>query len=313
MNDWYVKTAAGKYGPIGVVKLKQLAGSGKLKLTTKIASDSKTGGKWTTVSKVPALVKLVKKNEDADDVMVIDPKPTPPQIITQQPEPRPFDFDNPSPPQSQQPFQAVQVQPPKQTVVVNNQAKQSNVIGTIGFALSILSLLTCGVLAPAAALFSFIGIFFKPAGHAVAGLCISLGSILVLIVCWVLFLGALVTGGSYMVAEGGIAIEQAAVSIDVQRFYFDNMRLPTADEFDEILEERPGGAGRMKLTPISESNAKLIHHGMDGEFGTADDREMEFDAAGNIELPDDEVEIELPDDEGAAADKPAEDDGLGVE
>lgn len=276
MNDWYVKTVDGKYGPIGVEKLKQLARSGKLKLTTKIASQSKTGGKWSTVGQAPALAKLVVKNQEADGAMSVDPKPTQVKALPQKPS---FDFDKPSPPQSQQPFQAVQVQPPTQTVVVNNQANQSNVIGTVGFALSILSLFTCGVLAPLAALISFIGIFFKPAGHAITGLLISLGSIVVLFVSWFLFLGAMITGGGFIVAEGAIAMEQAQAAVSVQKFFQENERLPNDQEFEDILEERPGMADRMTLTRITESKAKLMHCGFDGKLGTADDRETEFDAA----------------------------------
>lgn len=259
MSDWYIKTANGKHGPVDVSKLKKLAAAGKLKQSTKIASLSKTDGKWVQVSSVPVLSKLIGPANEllpASDFEHPVQQVVPP--MTQQP----------------QPIQAVQIQPSVQQVVVNQ--KESNVIGTAGFVLSILSLITCGLLSPLAALTSFIGLFFKPNKHAIAGLIISLGSLALLAICWVLFLGAMITGGSYVVAQANVLRENAEASVGVREFFRENERLPSETEFDEIIGE---AAERVSIQPIDDSKAKLIHVGIDGKPGTPDDHEFEFDAA----------------------------------
>lgn len=73
------------------------------------------------------------------------------------------------------------------TVIVQKETSKSNGIGTAGFIMSLLSLLLCWV--PAVdvilwflgALFSFIGLFKKPRGLAIAGFIISFIGIIIII------------------------------------------------------------------------------------------------------------------------------------
>lgn len=78
-------------------------------------------------------------------------------------------------------------QPVTQVVV---QQSPSNGLGTAGFVISLVGLLTCGLICPLGLLFSFFGLFKPPRGLAIAGTVIGLlGSL------WMIFFGfALVAG-----------------------------------------------------------------------------------------------------------------------
>lgn len=62
---------------------------------------------------------------------------------------------------------------PQPTPVYINVEPQENVLGTVGFVAALLSLFTCGLIAPIAFLMCFIAVFFPPRGLAIAGLIIS--------------------------------------------------------------------------------------------------------------------------------------------
>jgi len=75
-----------------------------------------------------------------------------------------------------------------QTIIINQQQKKSNGLGTAGFVLALIALFLVWVpvlgwiLWLLGLIFSFIGVFKKPKGLAIAGLVISLIGIIVLIV-----------------------------------------------------------------------------------------------------------------------------------
>ena len=75
-----------------------------------------------------------------------------------------------------------------QTIIINQQQKKSNGLGTAGFVLALIALFLGWVpvlgwiLWLLGLIFSFIGVFKKPKGLAIAGLVISLIGIIVLIV-----------------------------------------------------------------------------------------------------------------------------------
>ena len=75
-----------------------------------------------------------------------------------------------------------------QTIIINQQIKKSNGIGTAGFVLSLISIFlgwipVLGWLIWALGLiFSFVGVFKSPKGLAIAGLVISLIGIILLVV-----------------------------------------------------------------------------------------------------------------------------------
>ena len=75
-----------------------------------------------------------------------------------------------------------------QTIIINNsQEKSSNGLGTAGFVLALIGLFLCWVpvldwiLWLLGLIFSFCGVFRKPRGLAIAGLAISLFSLIMII------------------------------------------------------------------------------------------------------------------------------------
>ena len=74
-----------------------------------------------------------------------------------------------------------------QTIIIREESRKSNGLGTAGFVLALLALLGCWVpvlnwiLWLLGFIFSFIGIFKSPRGLAIAGLCISLVDLIPLI------------------------------------------------------------------------------------------------------------------------------------
>jgi hypothetical protein len=81
-----------------------------------------------------------------------------------------------------------------QTIIINQQSFQKNGIGTAGFVLALLGLIFCWVpvlnwiLWILGLIFSLVGVFKTPKGLSIAGLCVSLiGIILMLVVLGALF------------------------------------------------------------------------------------------------------------------------------
>lgn len=77
--------------------------------------------------------------------------------------------------------------PVRQTIIIREESRKSNGLGTAGFVLALLVLLGCWIpvlnwiLWLLGFIFSFIGIFKSPRGLAIAGLCISLVDLIPLI------------------------------------------------------------------------------------------------------------------------------------
>lgn len=77
--------------------------------------------------------------------------------------------------------------PVHQTIIIREESRKSNGLGTAEFVLALLALLGCWVpvlnwiLWLLGFIFSFIGIFKSPRGLAIAGLCISLVDLIPLI------------------------------------------------------------------------------------------------------------------------------------
>lgn len=77
--------------------------------------------------------------------------------------------------------------PVHQTIIIREESRKSNGLGTAGFVLALLALLGCWIpvlnwiLWLLGFIFSFIGIFKSPRGLAIAGLCISLVDLIPLI------------------------------------------------------------------------------------------------------------------------------------
>ena len=171
-------------------------------------------------------------------------------------------------------------------VVVQNP--QSNPIGMIGFVTSLVSLVMCGgLLFPISFTCSLIGMFRQPAAFAIAGLVISLVTgfqfllVLVLFIIPFFFVGAAavgvgVAGASALAAEVQVANQARVVEIKIRSFYLENDRAPTEVECAELLLDEDE-AEMMNATKVSETEMLIKHQGVDGIFGTVDDRDFKFD------------------------------------
>jgi len=113
------------------------------------------------------------------------------------------------------------------------QQRPSNALGMAGFITSIIAFLTCGLLAPISLFLSLIGLCFRPRGYAMAGFLISGVSIVVLVVCWGLFLSALIVGTGALDMFQDVK-QVSAISHDVHRFYEANQRMPNESEFADL-------------------------------------------------------------------------------
>ena len=99
-----------------------------------------------------------------------------------------------------------------QQIIINNQPPQKNGIGTAGFVLAILGLvfcwapILCWILWILGAVFSFVGVFKKPKGLAIAGLIISVINLIILIS----MLGAL----GAALANSGSELDSISTALD---------------------------------------------------------------------------------------------------
>lgn len=164
----------------------------------------------------------------------------------------------------------------------------NNAIGLAGFITSIVGIVSCGVLSPIGLILSFIGLFKRPRGFAVAGTIIgfigSLGIIIVLLVVGVVVIGLLAAALS--AGPGGFEMlgDSFAIHAQLENYQQQHASLPadisqltgvTADE----LKDHWGNEYIYKPDLVNNSY-QLISKGPDGAVGTADDisfdREVTF-------------------------------------
>lgn len=185
--------------------------------------------------------------------------------------------------------------PPPQTVVVHTPAPQSNMMGVVGFVLSLLGLvLSCGLLSPLAVLVSFIGCFKKPNGLAIAGLIIGIiGSIWMVV--FLLFFGA-----TFLAAIGVAAVAVAAgapfweaqidmsqIAVAVEAYEVENGELPASiDDIAvtldvSVLTDAWGQPYAYQV--FDDGTFELSSIGEDGFGGTDDDIIYDPDASWEME------------------------------
>lgn len=160
---------------------------------------------------------------------------------------------------------------PHQTVIVRQAP--SNGLGVAGFVISLLGLLSCGLIAPLGALLSFIGMFKKPNGLAIAGFIIGLvGSAWILVV--VLFIGL----GGVLAAVGAssleVMVDQVTIAQAVEGYktntgnYPSTLGILSLDQ--ETLDDPWGKPYRYEPDPAG-AGFTLSSDGPDGVQGTQDD------------------------------------------
>lgn len=173
------------------------------------------------------------------------------------------------------------------SVVVVHQRAPSNGLGIAGFIVSLLGLIgTCGLLSPIGLLMSFVAVFKRPRGFALAGLIIGLvGSIWAIIAVFVIGLGALAAMVGIGVAPKHVQAFGDMQTLDqaVRSHMSSGSALPA--DFKGLT----GAAGHTtdpwgnSYRIIKKDNGKfdIVSDGPDGEPSTSDDLSwVDFQAGG---------------------------------
>ncbi|GJM19973.1 MAG: hypothetical protein DHS20C14_21860 [Phycisphaeraceae bacterium] len=162
-------------------------------------------------------------------------------------------------------------QHPQPTVII--QQAPSNGLGTAGFVFSLLGLLTCGLLGPIGLLLSFIGLFRKPNGLAIAGFIIGL-----IASAWVLILVFVVGIAGVAAAVGAegfeASFEMGVISAHVDEYQRANGHYPSALtnlSLDLETLDDPWGRTYRYAPTIDGLSYTLSSDGPDSAQGTADD------------------------------------------
>lgn len=165
--------------------------------------------------------------------------------------------------------------------------KDGNTPGLVGFILSLLGLVSCGLLAPIGLIVSLFGLGKEPKGFAIAGVVLgavgSCGGIL----SWILFLpvmlgvlAAIGMGGVFFAMAGGqieAQIEMDMIDQAIVAYEEERGALPLS--LDDIAPDLPSSEfltdhwGNRYVYTINEDGQTytLQSKGPDGQLGTADD------------------------------------------
>jgi len=134
-----------------------------------------------------------------------------------------------------------------------------NGMGIAGFVISLVGLLTCGILCPLGLIFSLIGLGKQPKGLAIAGTVIgALGSLLLV---------GILTVGMPMIKT---VIRFAEATHAIETYHEEHGEYPDEEEVQSLLTE-PDGWGtpfRYRRTP---DGYEITSAGMDRKFDTSDD------------------------------------------
>jgi len=164
---------------------------------------------------------------------------------------------------------------------------ETNGLGLAGFIVSLIGLVSCGLISPIGLVLSFVGLFRQPKGFAIAGFVLGLlGS------AWILalfVLGAFVAvlvpilafvgfGGYAEAFADGVEISEA-----VDRYYEQNGTLPSSiDDLSGVesddLEDFWGNQYRLEVDEQA-GEIRVISNGPDGQPGNDDDIELDFDVS----------------------------------
>ena len=158
-------------------------------------------------------------------------------------------------------------------------APSENGLGIAGFILSLIGLVSCGLLSPLGLVFSFAGMFRRPRGLAIAGLVLGLlGSLWVVIA--VVFIGlaaifACLSVAAPTHARAEYAMTQAAVTAAearIEEFRLKNDALPGEDEGQNLIAGARDGWGRaLRYERYGPNDFGVRSAGRDGRFDTPDD------------------------------------------
>jgi hypothetical protein len=165
---------------------------------------------------------------------------------------------------------------PSQTVIINSPP--SNGLGVAGFIISLIGLLvTGGILCPVGLLLSFIALFKRPRGFAIAGTVIGAIGTLIPLAIFLIFGATVLTclgaAGAVAAADASTTTALSQADTTIQNHYRSNGVLPGDFEGNNLIDSiRDGRSKRLRYYQLGATTYEIRSSGMDGSFNTSDDR-----------------------------------------
>ena len=167
----------------------------------------------------------------------------------------------------------------------NHGGARENGLGLAGFIVSLVGLVSCGLLSPIGVILSIIGLFKEPRGFAIAGLIIGL--------IGTLFIGAIVAifGFAMIFAFGqfgynlGLMMEVIEIEDSISSYYQTQQVLPQGlDELslsqDTLID--PWGTDYQYVVDADGTTYTIQSAGEDMQFDTEDDLKIRFNSVGEF-------------------------------
>lgn len=146
----------------------------------------------------------------------------------------------------------------------------TNSMGIAGFVISLVSLLTCGLLSIFGVIISTIGLLQRPRGFAIAGVLIGLVGIVQLIVVGVIGYRIITQGKDVIVSIATVVVVHESAN-RVGEFWEEHGRLPTQEEGDELIADRKDAWDNPLKYESDEHSFSIRSAGLDGNLNTKDD------------------------------------------
>ncbi|MCA9305693.1 MAG: type II secretion system protein GspG [Phycisphaerales bacterium] len=157
----------------------------------------------------------------------------------------------------------------------------SNGLGIAGFIVSLVGLISCGLIAPVGLIMSIIAMRREPRGFAIAGLILGiLGSLWVLVaVVFVIVMGGLVAAaaavGIAAIPHAAALAEMAQLAPQVEQYRQANGTLPAAvSQLPNVTNEQitdPWGNAYLIVPDATGNGFTLVSMGPDGQPSTGDE------------------------------------------
>ncbi|HVX87223.1 MAG TPA: DUF4190 domain-containing protein [Phycisphaerae bacterium] len=155
------------------------------------------------------------------------------------------------------------------------QASPSNGLGVAGFITSLVGIVTCGLLCPIGLILSFIAIFRRPRGFAVAGLVIGIVGTLIPVVIFLIWGAAVLAMFGFAAAVGPALQTYGNISTAESRIhdaYAQHMSLPTDDDGDTLIDDlNDQWSHPLRYHRLGPTRYEIRSAGPDGSFDTPDD------------------------------------------
>ncbi|MHC2067651.1 SHD1 domain-containing protein [Bremerella sp. T1] len=174
--------------------------------------------------------------------------------------------------------------------------KPSNAFAAAGFALSLFSLVVCGIFSPIALILCLVGLLYQPKKLAIVGTVISgISTILVIAMVWSIYSKfSEAFHGFNEEYETRLVFEDA--NRKIVKHYYENGQVPDDVEGDKLIEEDPTIDPPQRYEMLGREVYRLTSAGEDGVFDTDDDVSKDYDVDDTLIYYIDEIQEESFDD-----------------